>query len=159
MLWNFFATSHGKGACDGIGDTVKRLAELESLRRVKGNYILSAKQMFQYCRDKIEHITFFYIPKREMEQVERPLLELRYERGETVPGTQSYHLFYALGVDTKGYKRLSSDNFQTGSYTFKKIHEIQANVNLLEFMSLLYMTLNGTWDLLSRWTRKEKNAW
>ena len=31
--WNFFATSHGKGACDGIGGSVKRLARLESLRR------------------------------------------------------------------------------------------------------------------------------
>ena len=24
--WNFFATSHGKGAVDGIGGTIKRLA-------------------------------------------------------------------------------------------------------------------------------------
>ena len=39
-VWNFFATSHGKGACDGIGGTVKRLICLESLKRVKGNYIL-----------------------------------------------------------------------------------------------------------------------
>ena len=31
--WNFFATSHGKGACDGIGGTVKRATYRESLRR------------------------------------------------------------------------------------------------------------------------------
>jgi hypothetical protein len=24
--WHFFATSHGKGPCDGVGGTVKRLA-------------------------------------------------------------------------------------------------------------------------------------
>ena len=24
--WNFFATSHGKGPCDGVGGIVKRLA-------------------------------------------------------------------------------------------------------------------------------------
>ena len=29
--WNFFATSHGKTACDGIGGTVKRLAARASL--------------------------------------------------------------------------------------------------------------------------------
>ena len=29
--WHFFATSHGKGPCDGIGGTVKRLATKASL--------------------------------------------------------------------------------------------------------------------------------
>ena len=27
--WHFYATSHGKGQCDGIGGTVKRLASLQ----------------------------------------------------------------------------------------------------------------------------------
>ena len=31
--WHFFATSHGKGPCDGIGGTVKRLATKASLQR------------------------------------------------------------------------------------------------------------------------------
>ena len=31
--WNFFATSHGKSPCDGIGGTVKRLAARASLQR------------------------------------------------------------------------------------------------------------------------------
>ena len=31
--WSFFATSHGKSPCDGIGGTVKRLTAMESLRR------------------------------------------------------------------------------------------------------------------------------
>ena len=30
---NFFATSHGKSACDGIGETVKRLLTKASLQR------------------------------------------------------------------------------------------------------------------------------
>jgi len=29
--WHFFATSHGKSACDGIGGTIKRLASVFSL--------------------------------------------------------------------------------------------------------------------------------
>ncbi len=29
--WNFFSTSHGKGPCDGVGGTVKRLAAMASL--------------------------------------------------------------------------------------------------------------------------------
>ena len=31
--WHFSATSHGKGACDGVGGTVKRLAARASLQR------------------------------------------------------------------------------------------------------------------------------
>ena len=29
--WHFYATSHGKGPCDGIGGTVKCLAAMTSL--------------------------------------------------------------------------------------------------------------------------------
>ena len=31
--WTFFATSHGKSPCDGIGGTVKRLTARASLQR------------------------------------------------------------------------------------------------------------------------------
>ena len=31
--WHFFATSHGKNACDGVGGTIKRLAARGSLQR------------------------------------------------------------------------------------------------------------------------------
>src|SRR5215469_9240319 len=31
--WNFFSTSHGKGSCDGLGGTIKRLARRAILQR------------------------------------------------------------------------------------------------------------------------------
>ena len=31
--WHFFATSHGKGPCDGVGEAVKRMAARASLQR------------------------------------------------------------------------------------------------------------------------------
>ena len=31
--WHFFATSHGKVPCDGLGGTIKRLAAKASLQR------------------------------------------------------------------------------------------------------------------------------
>ena len=31
--WHFFATSHGKGPCDGVGGSVKRLAARANLKR------------------------------------------------------------------------------------------------------------------------------
>jgi len=39
--WNFFATTHGKSPCDGIGGTVKRLTTAENLAHPPHNQILS----------------------------------------------------------------------------------------------------------------------
>ena len=38
--WHFYATSHGKGPCDGIGDTVKRLAARASLQKAYHSQIM-----------------------------------------------------------------------------------------------------------------------
>ena len=43
--WQFFATSHGKGACDGIGGCVKRNAYRASLQ----NRNSKKKQILQNC--------------------------------------------------------------------------------------------------------------
>ena len=32
--WHFFATSHGKGPCDGVGGLLKRMATKASLQRL-----------------------------------------------------------------------------------------------------------------------------
>ena len=44
----FFATSHGKSACDGIGGTVKRLTRKASLQRPVTNQILTLEAMFSF---------------------------------------------------------------------------------------------------------------
>ena len=41
--WHFFATSHGKNACDSIGVTIKRLAAYSSLQKV------TAGQTTEFC--------------------------------------------------------------------------------------------------------------
>jgi hypothetical protein len=51
--WNFFATSHGKSACDGIGGTVKRLTAKASLQRPVSGQILTPKEMYDYCKEFI----------------------------------------------------------------------------------------------------------
>jgi hypothetical protein len=57
--WHFLATSHGKGARDGVGGTVKRLAARASLQRPHDQQIMTPRQLiligqlpatfFQYC--------------------------------------------------------------------------------------------------------------
>ena len=44
--WNFFATSHGKSACDGIGGTVKRLLTKASLQHPYTDPILTIEAIY-----------------------------------------------------------------------------------------------------------------
>ena len=47
--WNFFATSQGKSACDGIGGTVKRLV-LASLQQPYNDQILTSDAILNFCK-------------------------------------------------------------------------------------------------------------
>ncbi|KAK4872099.1 hypothetical protein RN001_016223 [Aquatica leii] len=72
--WNFFATSHGKNSCDGIGGTTKR------------------EDMFKYCAEKITGITYIFVSAQEIKQTEAELMK-RFELCLTVKGTRGYHRF------------------------------------------------------------------
>ena len=54
--WHFFATSHGKSSCDGIGGTVKRSVAKASLQRVFERQILTPEDMFEYCNENFSKI-------------------------------------------------------------------------------------------------------
>ena len=90
--WVFFATSHGKSPCDGIGGTVKRLTTHASLQRPYSDQILDVPSMMIFCKTNIPGIEFFYISKERMEEV-RLELKGRFALGQTIPGTRSYHFF------------------------------------------------------------------
>jgi len=51
--WHFFATSHGKNACDGIGGTVKRLLSKAALQGILLN---DAETIFGHCSEHIAGI-------------------------------------------------------------------------------------------------------
>ena len=46
--WHFSATAHGKGACDGLGGTVKRLAARASLQRPYTEQIMTPHQLYNW---------------------------------------------------------------------------------------------------------------
>ena len=45
---NFFATSHGKSPCDGVGGTVKREAANASLRATIDNQIITPQDLYSF---------------------------------------------------------------------------------------------------------------
>ena len=113
----FFATSHGKSPCDGIGGVVKRKLANASLGRPQNNQILTAKDAFLYCRENITGITFFYAHAHEAQTV-RNDLKSRFEKGSTVPGTRSFHWFSSQFVGSISYKRVLNDSSISGTHYF-----------------------------------------
>ena len=60
----FFATSHGKGPCDGIGGTDKRLAAKASLQRPYPEQIMTPRQLFQLLKTTSVALAFLIAPLR-----------------------------------------------------------------------------------------------
>ena len=65
--WHFFATSHGKNSCDGIGGSIKRTVRRASLQRPYSDQILDLDAMHTFCLDKIKTVKFVLFSKTDME--------------------------------------------------------------------------------------------
>ena len=85
--WHFFATSHGKGPCDGIGGTVKRLAARTSLQRtgVNAEPILDPKALFSFAVKALPSIIFTFTTSEEHEAHRQKLMK-RFDNARTIPG-------------------------------------------------------------------------
>ena len=66
LIWNFFATSHGKGAVDGIGGTVKRSVS----RVVRGGTTapLDATSYAEIASNRNPNINVEYVSSAEIEK-------------------------------------------------------------------------------------------
>ena len=135
--WSFFATSHGKGPCDGIGGSVKRLARLESLRRER-NFLDTFDRLYKFCTENIGNVMFFKISAGEM-ATRRPSIDARFQAGSTVAGTQSYHHFVPVDHQTVTFKRLSSDPEICGKRRFNTptpLPSVQFKIG--DYVSVMY---------------------
>ena len=94
--WNFFATSHGKNLCDGVGGTVKRLATRASLQRPLDNQILTPYQLFEFASQDISGITFYV--NSETVKKTAAILEPRFAKAEHIKGTRNITSLFLKGV-------------------------------------------------------------
>lgn len=69
--WQFFTTSHGKSACDGLSGTVKWLASKASPQRLYNNQILTQLQLYEFAAENISGIDFVYSSTKEYEGIEK----------------------------------------------------------------------------------------
>ena len=107
--WNFFATSHGKSPCDGIGGTVKCLVGNASLQSLQES-INTLLKMFEWCRKNINAIEFIFVSHEEVEShIVDYGLEERYLMWSTVPEQE---VFIGIGLAVKhNFKCVMSHNF------------------------------------------------
>lgn len=88
--WHFFATSHGKSPCDGIGGVVKRTVAKASLQRPFHDQIITPLKMFEFCEGNFEGVKFFYTTRNEIEKSEN-FLAPRFQNAVPIVGTQKIH--------------------------------------------------------------------
>lgn len=102
--WNFFATSHGKGPCDGVGGTAKRLATRACVQM--SVTIQTAHEFYSFIRRQMLGTTFVYTDVQEHKQHEKKL-KARFSKARTLPRTQGFHCIVPQGAGTVKAKRFT----------------------------------------------------
>lgn len=93
--WNFFATSHGKGACDGLAGSFKRQAFRASLQRESDNHITNATSLFEWGKNAFKKINFGFCSQEDHDSHEKKF-KSRYDQCVTIKNTRQYHHYRAV---------------------------------------------------------------
>lgn len=103
--WHFFPTSHGKGPCDGLGGTLKRLAARASLQRIQ-QPIQTPQDLFLWAKESLPNIHCSYFTNSQYDEEERKLAS-RFQNAKTVKGTLTYHSVIPATLNTLHVKPFS----------------------------------------------------
>lgn len=114
--WHFFATSHGKGPCDGIGGAFKRNATRASQQIIDQGHITNAKELYDWAISKTDagksNIIYRYCTAVEYKKVERQLSS-KFAKVHSIEGTQKNHCYIPINDKQIKVKRYStSDKFE-----------------------------------------------
>ena len=94
--WNFFATAHGKNACDAIGATLKRDADIVSTQNTLDKPIIDAQSFANYFREKVDSkVSVTFNASEDIIKTE-DFISKRCENSSTIPGTGDFHYFKPL---------------------------------------------------------------
>lgn len=93
--WHFSATSHGKGAFDGVGGTVKRPAARVSFQRPYDQQIMTPHQHFEWATVNIPSMILYYCSLDDYNRVDI-FLKDRFCRSRTISGTRNLNSFIPL---------------------------------------------------------------
>ena len=139
--WTFFATSHGKSPCDGVGGFAKCYVVKRSLQKHLHDQILSYQSMLDLCAREIPSITFFGVSQEEMVNVCADL-EDRFAKSKTVPRKRSSHHFVSISYNKTAHKLKSEDSkFLQFDFDKSLTEEIDIkNIKCFSYVSCIYDT-------------------
>lgn len=103
--WHFFPTSHGKGPCDGLGGTLKRLAARASLQKIQSP-IQTPLELYYWAIEALPNFNCNYFKNKEYEKEEQKLAK-RFESAKTVKGTLTFHSIIPVTSSTLHAKPFS----------------------------------------------------
>lgn len=107
--WHFFASCHGKGANDGIGGTIKRMARTESLKREFVNQILCVDSLFNFLKNTATKIECLLVKQLDIERVASEVnLNDRFSLCSPLHGIRSNHCFSVKSQGVITAKKISS---------------------------------------------------
>jgi len=104
--WNFFEAGHGKGSCDGVGGTAKRLAD-QAVRSSKVQ-IQSAEQFFKWAdkENGSSALTYLFVPKSKTANT-REKVQASQDSLKTVKGTMKLHAVAGVSAGKVSVKETS----------------------------------------------------
>lgn len=94
--WNFFATSHGKGAVGGVGAVVKR--KVWQLVRSQNLILKDAQDFHILAKAHISGISLIYVPKNDIASKTQEISQ-NWLNVKNIPGVKSNHYFASHSSD------------------------------------------------------------
>ncbi|XP_066298277.1 uncharacterized protein [Branchiostoma lanceolatum] len=87
--WNYFEAGHGKGPCDGVGGTAKRMAD-QAVNHQETT-IQDAHDFYKWASQQEKSvIKYMFVHKAECQESQAYLAE-KYGQVKAIPGTMSFH--------------------------------------------------------------------
>ena len=125
----FFATSHGKGAGDGLGGTCKRAATKASLQ---GQVIQTPLDFFNWCNSNLKGVKCIYVSKEEIE-LNDTFLQPRFKFGKRIKGTHKFHSFTPVDSTTVEARYICSSN---ESFRFQVVKQNTNTTRSIDFKGI-----------------------
>lgn len=101
--WHYFASCHGKGPCDGVGGTLKRMAARASLQ---GALIRNAKELKDWADRSISQIQVEWFSSEEIFNIVSQQ-EIRFQNVQPIIGMASLHCIIPQSSTSVFVKRFS----------------------------------------------------
>ena len=99
--WNYFEAGHGKGPCDGVGGTSKRMADQATKRNIR---IQSAGDFYAWASSMESLVEYKFVGKEYREKIAD---ELKQQTLKPIPGTMKLHSVVGNGDGVVHVRQLS----------------------------------------------------